>query len=36
MITILTGLFMAPEDVPAEKKPIAMIDGTLKVKVGQT
>ena len=33
---ILTGLFMTPEDVPAENKPVAVIDGTLNVQEGKT
>jgi len=37
MIFILTGLFMAPKDTPAEdNKPVAVIDGILNVTVGKT
>jgi hypothetical protein len=37
IIFIVTGLFMAPKDAPAENnKPIAVIDGTLNVTVGKT
>jgi hypothetical protein len=37
MIFIVTGLFIAPKDAPAENnKPLAVIDGTLNVTVGKT